>query len=38
MKYVLNRKVKLGVRATRGHGDVHFVTRGDSSDGALVLD
>ena len=38
MNYVLNRKVKLGIRATRGHGDVHFVTRGDSSGGALVLD
>ena len=38
MNYVLNRKVKLGIRATRGHGDVHFVTRGDSSGAALVLD
>lgn len=38
MNYVLNRKVKLEIRATRGHGDVHFVTRGDSSGGALVLD
>ena len=38
MNYVLNRKVKLGVRATRGHGNVHFVTREDSSGGALVID
>lgn len=38
MNYVLDRKVKLGIRATRGHGEVHFVTRGDSSGGALVLD
>lgn len=38
MNYVLNRKVKFGIRATRGHGDVHFVTRGDSGGGALVLD
>lgn len=38
MKYVLNSGFRLGVRATRGHGDVHFVTRDDAEGKTLVLD
>ncbi|NLC37274.1 MAG: radical SAM protein [Alcaligenaceae bacterium] len=38
MNYVLNQGFRLGVRPTRGHGDVHFVTREDVDGRTLVLD
>lgn len=38
MNYVLNSDFSLGVRSTRGHGDVHFVTRDDAGGKTLVLD
>ena len=38
MNYVLNQGFRLGVRSTRGHGDVYFVTREDAEGKTLVLD
>lgn len=38
MNYVLNRGVRLEIRSTRGHGDVHFVTHEDADGKTLVLD
>lgn len=38
MSYVLNSGFRLGVRSTRGHGDVHFITRDDSGGKTLVVD
>lgn len=38
MNYVLNPGFRLGVCSTRGHGDVHFVTRDDAGGKTLVLD
>ena len=38
MSYALNQGFKLGVRPTRGHGDVHFITSEDAEGKTLVLD
>ncbi|CAH2904090.1 MAG: hypothetical protein PCALPYG88_7179 [uncultured Paraburkholderia sp.] len=38
MNYVLNSGFRLGVRSTRGHGDVHFITRDDAGGKTLVVD
>jgi uncharacterized protein len=38
MNYVLNQGFRLGVRSTRGHGDVRFVTCDEADGKTLVLD
>jgi uncharacterized protein len=38
MSYILNRGFRLGIRSTRGHDDVHFITRDDAEGKTLVLD